>query len=135
MATNPAARTAAAKVAAKQNGTEAPKQSSIPDDAIRPQDHLSAKVDVKTPEGKPAFEYDGEKYEFQVDVQKILKNVDFLEQLADGNLISPMKQMMGQEAWLALKKKYRDENGELEVEPHISGAFEAAMKELQAKNS
>lgn len=133
MATNssPAAR----KLAAKQEGSAPAKQQSIPDDAIRPQDHLSAKVDVKTPEGKPAFEYDGETYEFQVDVQKILKNVDFLEQLADGNLISPMKRLMGQEAWLALKTKYRDEDGELEIEPHISGAFEAAMKELQAKNS
>lgn len=131
MATNPAAR----KLSAKDT-TAAPKKSAIPDDAIRPQDHLSAKEDVVSEEGKPAFEYDGVLYEFQVDVKRILKNVDFLEQLSDGNLIGPMRKLMGIDAWFELKAKYRDpETGELEVEPHIRGAFEAAMKELNAKNS
>lgn len=132
MATNPAA----AKLAKKVEASEAPKKSTIPDDAIRPQDHLSAKHDVVTGEGKPAFEYDGVTYEFQVDVTKILNSVDFVEALSDGNLIGPMKRMLGLDAWLALKKKYRDpETGELDMEPHIRGAFEAAMKELNAKNS
>lgn len=123
------------KVQEKQEAADPQKkESSIPDNALRPKDHLPAKADV-TDNGPVTFEYDGETYEFAVDVQKVIKNVDFLEQLQDNNIIGPIRRLMGMQSWAQFKNRYRDENGDLEVEPHVNGAFEAAMGVLRAKNS
>lgn len=126
------------KVAAKREAEEAksaPKRSSIPDSAPRPQDHRPAKADVAKTREAAGFEYDDEFYEFVEDVEGILEDVDFLEQLQDGNVIGSMRRIIGLEAWYKMKEKYRDEDGKLKITPNISGAFEQAMKVVRAKNS
>lgn len=124
------------KVAQKAEAAEpaAPK-TSIPDDAIRPQDHKSAKHDVVDAEGAPAFEYNGKKYTFTADVHSVLDDVDFVDALSDGNMIGAMKQLIGPEAWFDMKQDLRPKDGPFQVKDHVVPAFKAAMTELQAKNS
>lgn len=123
------------RVQDKQNETEGTKVSAIPEDAIRPKDHLPAKADVSKSGGPETFEYDEETYTFVADVHEIMDDVDFLEMLTEGNLIGAMKTLIGVEAWFHFKAKYRPESGTFKVEPHVSGAFKVAMAALKAKNS
>lgn len=126
----------AQKASAEEAKNEPRKKTSIPDSAPRPQDHRPAKADVKRLNDEVnGFEYDDEFYEFVEDVEGILEDVDFLEQLQDGNVIGSMRRIIGLEAWYKMKEKYRDEDGKLKITPNISGAFEQAMKVVRAKNS
>lgn len=124
------------KVAQKQAVEDAKekKPSSIPDGVLRPQDHRSAKDDVKPDTSSFTFEFEDETYTVVEGAYELAQDVEFLEKLQDGNLIGPLRQLLGFEEWNRAKANLRPESGPL-TQPRLEPFFEVLMKALKVKNS
>lgn len=116
------------------------KTSAIPANALRPQDHKSAKADV-VDDHHPLFEYDGVEYRVEADAKVIFRDVDFLETLQDNNVVGATRTLLGIEQWMKIKAKYRNpETGQLLLDTEGTGGpivelFRAALDAAKAKNS
>lgn len=120
---------------------KAEKKSAIPANAIRPQDHKSAKADVVDDGGHPTFEYDGLEYKIDADARIIFRDVDFLEALQDNNIVGSLRTLLGMKQWMQVKAKYRDpETNQLLLDDEGTGGpivelFQAALNAARVKNS
>lgn len=140
MATRPTQRLE--EKAEQVNGSAPKKRSSIPADALRPQDHMPAKADVEEALRHPTFEFDGVEYTITADTEEVFRDVDFLEAIqVDNNVVHALRRLIGIEQWMQVKAKYRDkETGKLLLDTSDEGGpivklFTAAMKAANAKNS
>lgn len=119
---------------------KAEKKTAIPANALRPQDHKSAKADV-VDDGHPTFEYDDVEYKIEADTKTIFRDVDFLEALQDNNIVGATRTLLGIQQWMKIKAKYRDpETNQLLLDDKGTGGpivelFQAALAKAQAKNS
>lgn len=132
MATRPSERLTEKQV--ELEGKPDKKKSAIPANALRPQDHRPAKDDVAPKPEVVEFNYEGTDYRLVEDAFELAQDIDFLEQLQDGNLIGPVRQLIGFEQWATLKEYLRPEKGPL-TQDKLRPFFELTMKELRAKNS
>lgn len=134
MATRPAARKLEEK-AAVEAGPE--KKSAIPDSAPRPQDHKSPKVDVISErDAETDFEYKGTTYTLIPGAFYYVQDIDVVEQLGDGNIVQPLRHMLGFEQWAKLKEHVREEHKDSKIVglEQFREPYEAVMKALRAKN-
>lgn len=124
----------------EQLNGKAEKKSVIPANALRPQDHKSAKADVVN-DGHPVFTFDEVEYKIDADSRTIFRDVDFLEALQDNNIVGSLRTLLGMKQWMQVKAKYRDpETNQLLLDDEGTGGpivelFQAALDAARAKNS
>ena len=133
MATRPAAK----KLEDKAEAAGDEKKSSIPDGALRPQDHKSPKADVLSErEAETPFEYEGKTYTLIPGAFYYVQDIDVVEQLGDGNIVQPLRHMLGFEQWAKLKEHVREVNKDSQIVglEQFRVPYESVMKALRAKN-
>lgn len=124
------------KLENKVDPAEKKKKSAIPKAVKRPLDHQSAKADVpeKDRGAQTSVEYEGKTYTAVMTAEEVGRNLDLVEMLSDGNVIPPMRQILGPAQWQKFKDDFRDEDGVTDAE-HAGHLFRILMKEMRLENS
>lgn len=111
----------------------AKKASKIPANVKKPSDHLSAKADVVDGAGV-VVQFEGQEYTALLSAEEVGRNLDLVEMLSEGNLIPPMKAILGPAQWVKFKNDFRGDDGVTDVSK-AKELFETLMEAMKLGNS
>lgn len=113
---------------------KAQRKSAIPANVKKPSDHLSAKADVVDGRGV-IVEFEGHEYTALLSAEEVGRNLDLVEQLSEGNLIPPMKAILGGAQWFKFKNDFRDPETGITDVGKAREFFEVLMDAMKLGNS
>lgn len=125
------------KLENKVDPAERKKKSAIPKAVKRPLDHQPAKADVPEKDRgiTTTVEYEGQEYTTVLSAEEVGRNLDLMEMLSDGNILPPMRQILGPAQWQRFKNDFRDEETGVTDAEHAGKLFRILMKEMRLENS
>lgn len=107
-----------------------PKETSIPANVKKPNDHQPAKEDVEGPVSTDV-EWEGHVYTVDADA---LDDAELLEFFTDENFVGALRLLLGGKQWNEYKERARDEKGRVKATEAAKFLFHVA-DEVKRKNS
>lgn len=100
-----------------------------------PADHQSPKADVVDTGKGTVVEFQGQEYTTVLSAEEVGRNLDLMDMLSEGNILPPMKRILGPAQWVKFKNDFRDpETGVTDT--RVAGElFEVLMTAMKLGNS